>query len=369
MSKKILIFIISAAVGVLLFSGSAKAVGTSAGQIITAEGSENFIDYSDIAGNPKATVYGPTFETEVKSIYGFAFVDPVDDDKTTDPNVVVYYQYDLTNSGNTSDSYSLSYHVDYTGDYGSDWEIVFYLDADDNEIPDGGPITSIDLAEDGVTHFLLAVTPEATAGSGALATVIVTAETSSDPAGQYTGANGNSYGGLALANDVTQTDVSAPTMTISRVSTSDAPSQYNQTNDVHNPIPGSVVTITMTYSNEGTSTAESAIIIDKVPSGHQAGHVDATSTDVANVTITAANGTALGWEVYYTTEASLASGRRAFANKDGWVLLGTLEVSDPHWDKDSTPALPLTATFIKWEKPEVGPEDDGKTITWGYIVR
>jgi uncharacterized repeat protein (TIGR01451 family) len=374
MIKRLFILAIFVMVGGLLLGGVAVAADeTTAGTIITAEGSENYIDYEDIAGNPKATIYGPTLEAIVQSIYGLNTDIGTPADQSTDPTISVFYVYRVYNQGNTSDAYSLSSFVNYSAGAGSAWTIQFIQDDNQDGVHQGGEvtvITSLTIAEEGDNYFFLEVQPPADAGSGSTATILVTAETSATPVGAYTGANGDSYGGPAYENDVTITNVEAPTLSLTRVATVDAPTGFSQQSDEHYHVPGGIVTITMTYSNTGASTAESVIIIDKVPTGHQAGHINATTSEVANMDVEASKGNATGWTVSYTiTTEALTAAQRGYGNTAVWVLLGTIEADSDFWTKDTGTALPLTASYIKWEKPAIQTDDDNETLTWGYIIR
>ena len=360
MVKRLLISIIFLSLGMLLFGG-ASAADTLYGTIITAEGYENYIDYNDIAGNAKATVYGPTLEATVLAIYGLAGPG-TPYDQVTDPAAAVYYSYSITNMGNTTDVYSLALgSITYggVGNNSSYWTIQIVSAVDDTVI------SSRTIAEDGSAGFRVKVTPHSDAQSGWTATVPVAASTASYPAGAYTGANGTPYGGPALVNDTTVTTVRSGVMTLTRVATVDSPSNYHQTNDVHYPVPGSMVTATMSISNEGSATAEGCIMIDKVPAGHQAGHVNAFSNNIDNVSITAGQGSAMGWMVSYSTLETLTSSQRLVGSLEGWTILGTLETGTESWKADT---LPYTATFIKWEKAGVEAGENG-TLTWGYIIR
>lgn len=378
MGKKLLILAVFSALCILVLGASAHAAGTASGVIITAESSENYVEYTDLAGNLKAPVYGPTLRVTVLSIYGLAKTGPgTPDDQTTDPSVEVYYVYEITNSGNTTDSYALRESITYTGgNHGAEWTVQFYLDANTDGVPDGGPIDSITLSEDAPMHFLLKVLPSATAESGSRGTVTVTAETAAGPAGEYTGANGDVYGGPAFVNDATNTDIQAPTVAFTRVATIDAPSGssgYTQGSAV-NPVPGSVVTITMTYSNEGTASSESNIIIDRVPAGHTIGHINCTGGgNLPNVAITPPAGTAIGWMLSYTTEATISSGRRAYGNTDGWVSLGEI-TNSTGWVSymaigTASTQITFEGTYLKWEKDTIASAEAGQTLTWGYIIR
>jgi len=370
---------------IALVSHAAFTYGTKGAVVITALGSDNYVDYSGISGDPKEKVYSATQYVTVLNIYGLNGGEHGNvDTKATDPGNPVYYSYALTNYGNTGDSYALNATITYagTGKHGGAWQFEFYLDANDDKIPDGSAIGSITLNEESATHFLLKVTPSTTAESGARGTVTITAETSSSPSGEYMGANGNTYGGPGFVNDVSNTDILAPIITMTRTATIDSPADYIQptgsTGAYHIPIPGSVVTITMTYSNVGTATSENNIIIDRVPPGHQAGHVNYTGRSgsfLQNVYVSVPAGTAEGWTVSITTEATLSSAQRQYRNTTGWVQLGTILSSGDFWYSThgygyGDTSLTLETTYIKWEKAtiEVGVED-GSTLTWGYIIR
>jgi hypothetical protein len=355
MVKRILFSIIFLSICVIIFGGVAAA-DTIFGTVITSEGYDNYVDYNDIAGNPKATVYGQTLEATVLAIYGLAGPG-IPSDLTTDPSVAVYYSYTITNMGNTTDVYSLSVG---TINYGGSGNGVGYWTVAIVGVSDDTPVGSLKIAEDGSASFRVKVTPHSDAQDGWTATVPVTALTLGTFAGPYVGANGTSYGGPASVSDSTITKVRSGVMTLTRVATVDANPSYSQTSNVHIPIPGSMVTIIMTYSNEGTASAESCIIIDKVPSGHQAGGVNVYDTPY---------GTATGWKVSYTTEATLSDAQRTY-EATGWVMLGTITGESDKWFYILYPPyLPLTATYIKWEKASMPTDDDTMTLTWGYIIR
>ena len=362
MYKRLLVLAFLSSIFILSLAAAAAAVTTDtlAGTIITAEGTDNFVDYDDIAGNAKARVYGPTLEATVLSIYGLSGpLAPAD--QPGSPSNATYYTYRIYNEGNTTDAYSLSSAIAYAGISGDAWSVKFIQDNGQ----DGGrgsedtiEVTSLTITEDSDKWFFVRVIPSANAGSGAGGTVTITAETSGTQFGQYTGGNGNTYGGPRFVNDVTTTLLSTATMVLTRTTTVGVDGSYTQSSDLHYPIPGAAVIITMTYSNEGGASAESCIIIDRVPLGHQGGVVNGVLV-----------GNAAGWTVSYTTEAAITSAQRGYGDTTGWVMLGTVEGGSPGWVKNSSPAFPLTATYIKWEKASIDQNEDTKKLTWGYIIR
>ena len=393
MKKVLLAMFICLAAGVILFQGVAAAQPATpadipAGTIITSEGYENYLNYKDAAFNPKATIYGTTIEATVLPIYGLSGPG-TPDDQYTEPSAAVYYVYQIFNEGNETDTYSLSTSsATYNGVYGDDW--TFEIIRDDNNNGDWEDDTDtvtdeVTLTEDGSAYFFLKVTPSSNAQDASWGEVTVTATTSATPAGEYTGANANTYGGPSYVQDTARTNINAPIMVMTRVATVDAPisgSPGYYLGGSHDPVPGAVITYTITYTNEGNADASSVIIKEKIPvfGTTEAGHVNLTarmgSGDIDNVSISAPQSTATTtegyWFVYYSTfESPSPTGYDGSGASHGnWVLLGSIDsnITD-FWYADSSPALPRTTTrWIKWEVATVEAEDSA-TLTWGVIIR
>ena len=384
--KKILLALLFTLIGgVLLFQGLALADtgDVPSGTIITSEGYENYLDYKDAAFNPKATIYGDTIEATVLAIYGLSGPGtPVD--QFTEPSVAVYYTYQIFNEGNESDTYSLSTSsATYNGSYGDAWTFNIIRDDDQDGVAnDSDTITDeVTISEDGSAYFFVKVTPSSNAGDGSWGEVTVTSTTSATPNGQYTGANANIYGGPAYVDDTSRTNIDAPSLVMSTSTLVDAPNTYTG-GGANEAVPGAVITYTITYTNEGNAEGRDAIIKQKIPlfGTSEAGHVNVTGTktgdDLANVTIAAAQSTAVTtevyWHVYYSTfESPTPTGYDGSnANHGNWVLLGPITSdSVSQWWADSTPALPRATT--RWLKWEVGTIEAGadKMLTFGVIIR
>jgi uncharacterized repeat protein (TIGR01451 family) len=339
---------------------------TATGTAITADKTLCTLDYTDINGNSKPQVTPATDITvTVISEYGISGIGaPLD--QSTAPNAAVYYTYVVTNEGNASDTINLSQSTSYGGG-GSSWTVKIVQQGSDTEI------TTINLAEDAEAAFRIKVTPAADATYGQSATVTTTAETASTPVGQYTGANGQNYGGAALENDATITTITGPALSLTRTSTVDSPTGHaaHSGATAHDPVPGAVITYTYTYSNTGNASADSNVIVDKIPPTYtQACHVNSTGGSVSNVTLTAAQSTAVGWSVF-TSEAGTPS--RAYGTYTGWTLIGTIDSTADYATASAGAGkffggINTGTTFIKFEKAEVA-SGESKTLQWGVTIK
>lgn len=336
---------------------------TLAGTTITAPSSECTMDYTDTVGNPQTQVKPASdINVTVAAEYGFSGIGQPTD-QGSKANVPVYYSYVVTNEGNVSDTYNLTITNTTYGNGASGWTVQIVSNETD------AVISSLVLGEDADGKFRVKITPSIGALNNQYVDVTVKAATSSTPVGQYSGGNGLTYGGSAEISDVARTTVSGPTMTLTRTSTVDAPSTY--TGNIHDAVPGAVITYTYNYSNAGGASSEGNVIVDKVSTYVEGCHVNATGSTVSNVTITAAQSSAVGW-IIYTSEATSPS--RAYGNTTGWTLIGSIEGNSDYATVASGAGnfirgISKSTKFIKFEKYRIDPAEDNKTITWGVTIR
>jgi uncharacterized repeat protein (TIGR01451 family) len=353
--KKLLLIGFAAVLLLVPVASFAVGTDTASGTLITAEGGNNVLNYKDLGGNTMPTASTTTIETTVTAMYGIAFPSIADPgDQSTDPNVAVYYIYRVRNDGNNSDVIKLTTgDFGYTGTQGTDWAKVFILDINNNgtrNTEDTLEVTELSVTEDADRYFFLKITPSTNAKAASTGSVTTTASTENGPVGIYTGANSNSYGGLLSDTDETITTIKAPSLTMTRVATVDAPTAY--TGDVHDAVPGAVITYTINYINGGATSAESVIIVDKVPNDVTGLHIG--SNEAANVDITAVLPTAGGWKAYY----SIATTHFTYGYiGTEWVTVET-----------GTYVISTSSTYVKWEKASV-PAAENKTLTWGVVIK
>jgi len=298
-------------------------------------------------------------------------------DLSVTPGETVYHSYNATNEGNANDNYVFWYsYYQFAG--ATDWVA---------EVWSGGTrVTTLTassityevqaVSEDSDRNFyykIIVPTDIAKAPNGSYITVVTTIETASTPVVgsnpyKYTGGNYLTYAGRGSNEDLVQDQVAAPILTLTRTSTVDAPRVY--TGGRHDAVPGSVITFIMTYGNDGGASAESVVLVDKIPANTKLAHVNNTGT-TTNVTIEAAQGNATGWTVKYSTTDSPSKEYGATAD---WTLIGTIDSAADQFPSDTTTYTSggggaYNATWIKWEKLYVDPAEDSQTLTWGVTIR
>jgi len=365
------IFFLALVIGLLLTPGIAFAVAsdTRTGTGITAEGTLNMMTYTDLKGAAKPPVSSETLTTWVTSEYGLAAF-PDRSDQFISPPETAYYYYSLTSEGNNDDTYTVTCEISFGGGItGTFWYVtveggtdgVTYgtvlanLDSVTKEYQAAKPVT-----EDQIYYYRITVKPYDNltySPDGAFVLVTFEGSTAKIPVGYYTGANGNSYGGLASSSDATVTQISTAKMVMSRVATVDAPVKF--TGGTHEAVPGAIITYTIMTSNEGSVPAQNVIIVDKVPnntSGECVGCGSGKQDGVTNVGITAAPPNATGWSASTTTEASPNKTYGAA----GWTLV-TFEAAGPY-------TIGSDVKWIKFEKQTVEASEDRKTLTWGVVI-
>ncbi len=231
----------------LLFP-SALAVGTPAGTSIENQASATYLDSS---GNPQSTTSN-LVTTVVQAVYDISILPDGTEGAPgqTEPGLsgqTVYFNYTLTNSGNTSDTVSLA-AANLTGvDSFNLSGLTIYLDSNGNGVLDPGettPISSVALAADASASLIVAgVIPGGTA-SGSTANVGLAGTSSGNPAE-------TDLGNVAQA-----------------VATNSAILSLNKSASLSSVAPGGSVTYTLSGSNIGASAAyavTNVVTVDGTP--------------------------------------------------------------------------------------------------------
>lgn len=370
-------------IGIAVFAQSYHTTGnpndTATGKDITAYATNETLSYkSGGATMPTLEVSSGDETYTTTSEFGYSGPGSPPDLSVT-PGDIVTHEYDVTHEGNANDpNFSVSAY--YTQEAGAvDWIVEMWLGAvpSFHKTLEAGVVTTEtaafnDDSDSPLEYHVLVPSDVAKAPNGSSIITTTTWETTSRPTNEYTGGNYLTYGGWSSATDDVTDEVAAPVLVLTRVSTVDSPITYS--GGRHDAVPGAVITFTMTYSNEGSSSAESVVLVDKIP---MAGTIEATKLAHVNntgtttyVTIEASQGNATGWTVYYSTLDSPAKTYEATA---GWTLIGTLETGSEKFPGsgltylDSSPEA--GAKWIKWEKTSIDAAEDGKKLTWGVTIR
>jgi len=378
MSKKIffgfLIMILGAGVAVAqAYLTTGNSTDSASGTVITAEGANTDIFYEDSQGTSLSTYDASNIEHTVTAEYGFSMLSAPSDFTVTPGDLVTHETYYVTSEGNNDDT-NFSYSAIYNHyNEASDWRVRLFEDgALKTTLTSGETTTESPALNDNnhvYIHYDVLVSSEAAgAPNGSYILISTTFETSSTPVGQYTGGNAYTYGGSSEAADVLQDSTSAPLLTLARTFEVDAPKTYS--GGTKEAVPGSIISFIMTYSNDGNASAESVIIVDRIPTNTNLAHVN-TSGDTDYVFIDVDTGSGESWTVSYSTEEAPNKG---YGETAEWTIIGTLSATgtgswpgnSDTWLSDSAEA---DAEWIKWEKSQVATDEDGKTLQWGVTIR
>lgn len=368
-------------IGTTAFAQSFKTTGNpldnAAGEVFTAELTQETMNYKDSNLNTKPTTLPASdISFTVSAEYGFSMLGTETGSAAATPGVeLIQGNYYVTNEGDTADVYTLE--AIFIQDVGSStWQVSLISTEGSVNLTNmtAGSLTTQtrNVADDDDFGYHYVVTPDATADDGEQITIYSTVETGATPVGEYTGGNALTYSGTSTATDSFSDTISSPELVISRVAVVDSPDVYDVTYGDTDPVPGAIITFTYTYTNEGASAAQDVILLAKVPTiepikGTNLAHVNGTG-DHGNVTITPAGGTATGWTVSYATITSPATTYGATAD---WTQIGT--VTGNQYPSATglyeTGSSEYQAKWIKWEKASVPDTDDNVTITWGVTIR
>jgi uncharacterized repeat protein (TIGR01451 family) len=214
-----------------LTAESVYAAGTPAGTVITNIASLN---YKDLSGKSFPTVTASVSITVAQKA-GVALT-TTPQSQTVGDSVWAYYAYNVQNTGNGKDKYTL------TGVSAHGWTAEVYLDANNNGVLDAGELaagtkaSSDTLLADSSQHFIVRVfVPKGT--TDALSDLLTATATS-----QFKGAV--SASGLF-------------TTTVRRVLVN-----FTKSQDISNPQPGQTITYTVSYKDSGSGPVLNAVLTD-----------------------------------------------------------------------------------------------------------
>lgn len=229
------------AVLVLLVAGAfaAYAQAPSAGTTIGNQATATFTDISGTTRDATSNLV----QTIVQQVASLTLT--AHGAKTAAPGNQVVYPHILTNTGNGADSFTLSL-VNAGGDDFDMNGIAIYADANQDGLPDNFTDlngTTVNLAEGGEFHFVVAGTVPGTATDNQTSGLTVTATSVFD--------------GGQTANNTDTTTI-----------TGDAVINVTKSIDTQSGTAGSgPYTYTLTYINAGNNTATDATLTDAIPSG------------------------------------------------------------------------------------------------------
>ena len=340
------------------YAHTGSPLDTTAETTVISDGANNQVYYHDLNLNPRNTVTSETFTLKASSEYGishgFNELDTVNDLLVTTRGFGNVWPQSIVNEGNAPISFNITYEAFNLGG-ASGWIEQFYLATNEASVGSG---TSFTLAEDEWVSFEVKVLSSFEAsrspdGSSGGYLFFINFPTSYPFSGTdinhwawgYRAPNGLYYGGntsFEVRYDIVTIETAVLEMT--RSATVDSPDSYS--GGRHDPVPGSLYTILLTLTNEGSAgtgfDSTGIVVIDKVPDNMTAYKIDVQEPEpLVNVTSgTGVNGSVANWDVYYTTtgEAYLD---RSWGGA-GWNVFGIGDMGAEY-------TLPSDATFVKWE--------------------
>ncbi len=256
----------------------AYGAGTAFGTLITSTATISALNAETATGTVASTV---------QAVYGVATnTEPIDSNISA--GGTRDYHLTFTNNGNKADVIRLNVGAQSFGagaGTSANWTVTV-----DDTYPYSTPLTwnggstsanpagdyaTITLGPGAQGSFTIRITSTGTPSDGATMTVPISLQTTSTPAGKYSGLIINTpYGGAASAQrtvgvspPLITTTVQGAVFSISKTAVIQAPSAYvtllNGSSSA--PVPGSKITYTITYSNSGTVSAANVVITDSIP--------------------------------------------------------------------------------------------------------
>ena len=223
--------------------GFALAAQAAAPLVNTPIGNQAKASYTDDSGVSRE-VFSNTVVTLVTQVHGLTLEHP--NAKFATPGQWVYFTHSVTNDGNGPDAFDLAAAqtlAPFTFE-----SIVIYADANQDGLPDNfTPITATtELAPGAEFHFVVAAKIPASATLTQLASVTVTAESSA-------------FVDIGTTPDLQKTNVDTITIT------NDAVFTVNKSINIPSGVPGTTVTYTINYTNNGSAAATDFTLTDEIP--------------------------------------------------------------------------------------------------------
>ena len=225
--------------GLAAVPGQAFAAAPAANSIIGNTATASYTDASLVA----RTATSNTVQTIVQQVGSFTLT--ADNNKFVAPGGQVVYAHTLTNTGNGSDSYTLTKAQSLADQFNlTPATFAIYADADGNGVADNAidlTGTSVTLASNGVFKFVVVGSAPGTVVATDTAITTVTAT--------------SGFNAAAASNTDTATVTADAVIAVTK-----------SASVITGPI-GTVIEYTLTYTNTGNNTATGVTITDAIPQG------------------------------------------------------------------------------------------------------
>jgi trimeric autotransporter adhesin len=229
---------LAAIAAVFVFAGAAHAAAPLAGTSIGNQASASYLDQAGVTQNVTSNIV----TTTVQQVAALTLDSNLS--KTVTAGSQVSYPLTLTNTGNGTDTYTLSHNNIASGDFAFT-SVTFYADANGDGVADNTtPITSTTaLAPGAVFRFVMVGNVPTTAIGGDIDTIVVTATSGFTPATLAT---------VTETTTITTNAVIDVNKSMSAISGAAGSGPY---------------TVTLTYRNLGNTAATAVTLADALPTG------------------------------------------------------------------------------------------------------
>ena len=232
---------------VALHTPNVSAIPAPANSVIGNQASATYVDNTATT----RTSTSNTVQTTVAQVKSFTLTQT--GAKSVSPNQQVCYPHTITNTGNGSDTYALNPPT--TGGMFAHTGLVYYLDADQNGLPDNGiAITSSGPLASGLSfNFVVCGTTPVAATVGQQGTITVSATDTNTP----------------VANTQSRTDtttIAIASITVQKKLSSVPPPGYTPVASGASPNAGPLYVI-LEYVNSGTVAGTNLLVSDALPAG------------------------------------------------------------------------------------------------------
>lgn len=266
--------------GVLLqmpYQQEAKALGAKAGDIIGNQATASYKDTNNNTYNSTSNLV----TTTIAEIYGVVLtpngtVAAPGQTQSASPSGIVYYSYTLTNTGNTSDTYTISAETSPTDNTFTPQNVKVYYDLNGNGIVDTGDTKIVDntgtsltstgstisIPADGSIKLIAEYQVPAGATNSQVAYINVVADSVKDTSGLII--DGDGTNNVTGAPDTT--DYNYNRTTVSTDAVVNVTKSANVTSiDPYAAATSRRITYTLNVNNTGAATANGITVVDAIP--------------------------------------------------------------------------------------------------------
>jgi uncharacterized repeat protein (TIGR01451 family) len=329
----------------VVFQTEARAGGTASGTTVS---NRAIVTWSN--GGVAQDTIAPAADTTVRTIKSDTLSAPADQNLTVGETKI--FTYTFVNTGNAADTFNIWVDSFSLNNGAVGWTFRLYSASDSTSSLNDTKVTA-SVAADGIYSCSVAVWSHSTPanspdGAHADFRLVISPGNvnTADTYMQYTGDNGTVYAtGTGGSNDVAVATLAAARLTLAKAITS-----VTLSGGPVMPLPGATILYTLTYNNVGTSSGDSVILRDTIPTNTRFDTASSTMSALgASATFTADSGLT-GW----TCQVATAAGPDNNYHSPDWINLPSYTTG--------------TVTYVRWIRDQVAAAQTA-TIRFRVIIQ